>query len=963
MKVSNFMRKLLIFISIVLVIFSTLTLFSQNKPFPQATAYPGCIKPNHISQTQMNADIASFYDTWKKDNVFPATLAKPYGYYVEMEGTGATNEKSTSEAHGYGMLIFALMAGQDPEARTYFDGMFYLYKQHPSTEDPDCMSWKIDKTEDPAKDDSSATDGDMDIAYALILAHEQWGSADPDRNYLAEARRIINNGLKQSCMSPTTKRVMLGDFGEWYHGAGQYNTRTSDWMTAHLRAYQKVTSDNFWLTAIDTAYDIADYVAATYAPTTGLLPDFVVSETPEPAPADFLESKYDGDYYWNACRVPLRISTDYAHHGEGRAKQVVARILNWITGVASSPTSIAAGYTLEGQIINTYTSHAFTAPIVAACITDAQRQSYLNAGWDVIKYPEHTYFGDTISLMSMLLISGNWWRPADTILPVETPTPPSTPQPGQNMLKNGDFSQGTTGWIFKKEGAGNGSMSVVNGELKVDIISGGADVWSVQVDQTGLYMETGIDYEISFTARADAPRTMKVIVGMSGDPWHLYSQELICNLTVSDQPYTMKYKMIMFSDMNAQVEFDMGGNTNNIYLDDVVLRATSVLVTPTPTPQCTPAPFSFSGKLTDSQSGQVIAGANIRYEFFESMNYLGAKDVVTDANGNYSFVHYMCGLNLTANIKVVKDGYEDLMIYRKTVTPTTIFDMQMEAAASPYENIAVGKKMVASSSYNTDFGITNINDGNENTIWASKLNPTAAEWFFIDLGKVEDINGLIIKWFDVYHATKYSIGLSDDAKTWNLVLTTQSNGGIDELVTPNSFKTRYVGILCSVPNRKLAYAVSEFEVVKEVVPVQNMLLNGDFSSLGMNWNASVDAAANATFDFSTKQAKVSITNGGTEEWHVYLGQERLNIEQGASYTVTFKAQSNINRTIQALVCMSAAPYDAYSNIEIFNLTSTMSEYSFTFTMTKTTDPLAGFEFDLGKAAGDIVIDDVVLVKN
>ena len=36
----------------------------------------------------------------------------------------------------------------------------------------------------------SATDGDLDIAFGLLLADKQWGSAGAI-NYLAEARKVI----------------------------------------------------------------------------------------------------------------------------------------------------------------------------------------------------------------------------------------------------------------------------------------------------------------------------------------------------------------------------------------------------------------------------------------------------------------------------------------------------------------------------------------------------------------------------------------------------------------------------------------------------------------------------------------------------------------------------------------------------------------------------------------------------
>src|SRR5262245_66006088 len=102
------------------------------------------------------------------------------------------------------MIIFALMAGYDSQDKQYFDGMFNMFDKHRSKNNPNNMSWLIDKSEQSSKDQDSATDGDMDIAYALLLADRQWGS-NGKINYLEEARKIITDGIKKSAMSEDRK--------------------------------------------------------------------------------------------------------------------------------------------------------------------------------------------------------------------------------------------------------------------------------------------------------------------------------------------------------------------------------------------------------------------------------------------------------------------------------------------------------------------------------------------------------------------------------------------------------------------------------------------------------------------------------------------------------------------------------------------------------------------------------------
>jgi len=384
-------------------------LYGVNRPFPQNLSYPGCIKPNNVTQTDMNNSVKSHYDHWKKTYVKQSNGVTPGGgYYVSMKGTGGTGDEiTTSEAHGYGMIIFALMAGYDSQAKQYFDGMFNMFDKHRSKNNPNNMSWVIDKSELPSKDQDSATDGDMDIAYALLLAHHQWGSGG-NIDYLSQARKIITDGVKDGAMSRESKRTLLGDSCR-----DQYATRASDWMTDHFKAYRHATGDNFWGEATNTVYGLIKQLTVNDAPNTGLMPDFIVSRSARPASPNFLEAKTDGDYSWNACRYPWRLATDFAHYGSPEARDAVNKVVNWLkSSTGADPRNIKAGYKLDGTPLVNYSSAAFSAPFIAACIVDQSHQDFLNSGWEVIKnWRNGDYYGDTINLLCMLLISGNWWSP------------------------------------------------------------------------------------------------------------------------------------------------------------------------------------------------------------------------------------------------------------------------------------------------------------------------------------------------------------------------------------------------------------------------------------------------------------------------------------------------------------------------------------------------------------------------
>lgn len=399
-------KKVLAFIFIVtsVVIFGV-----ENKPFPQEVKFNGCIKPTNYTQTQMNNDVSDYFDKWKSKYVKASSGVTPGGgYYVNMTGIGGNgNEITTSEAHGYGMIVYVLMAGYDSKAKNYFDGMYNMYNKHRSKVNKELMSWVIDKSELTSKDSDSAADGDMDIAYALLLADKQWGS-NGAINYLSEAKRIISKGIKVGDTHQASKRTSLGDWDT----DNIYNTRSSDWMTGHFYAYAKATGDSYWIDLRNNTYSIITQISKNYAPNTGFMPDFVVGTTPKPAAPNFLEAGTDGDYSWNACRFPWRMALDYAHTGSPQAKEAINKISKFIiSNTGGEPSRIKAGYKLNGNAMERYSAMAFTAPFVAGTIGSATNQDYLNKGWGLMRKNYEGYYEDTINLLCMLFISGNWWAP------------------------------------------------------------------------------------------------------------------------------------------------------------------------------------------------------------------------------------------------------------------------------------------------------------------------------------------------------------------------------------------------------------------------------------------------------------------------------------------------------------------------------------------------------------------------
>ncbi|MCM3039958.1 glycosyl hydrolase family 8 [Paenibacillus motobuensis] len=416
-----------------------------HKAFPQHTSYvQGSIKPNHVTQEQMDQTVERLYDEWKAKYLKKHPYLQksdPDQYYVWYadgdwfeeeydEELGVEYMATTvSEAHGYGMLITALMGGHDPDAKKYFDGLFRYFKAHPSEIDPNLMAWKQGDTGTAIVDVDgvdSATDGDMDIAYALLLADSQWGSS-AEINYLAEAKKVIN-AIMDNEVNQIDWMLRIADWatsGKWAAA-----TRPSDFMLQHMKDYRNVTGDSKWDRVVDTTYGIINELYSGYSPDAGLLPDFVLKSAGKfvPAEPNFLESEYDGDYSYNSSRTPWRIGTDYLVTGDARAKDQLNTLNRWIRGVTNGdPDQILAGYKLDGsKALEEYGDITFSAPLMVSAMIDSSNQEWLNKLWDhnaAVRTEDDVYFGNNLRLLSMIVVSGNWWTP--TIVDTEAPTEPT----------------------------------------------------------------------------------------------------------------------------------------------------------------------------------------------------------------------------------------------------------------------------------------------------------------------------------------------------------------------------------------------------------------------------------------------------------------------------------------------------------------------------------------------------------
>jgi aryl-phospho-beta-D-glucosidase BglC (GH1 family) len=152
----------------------------------------------------------------------------------------------------------------------------------------------------------------------------------------------------------------------------------------------------------------------------------------------------------------------------------------------------------------------------------------------------------------------------------------------------------------------------------------------------------------------------------------------------------------------------------------------------------------------------------------------------------------------------------------------------------------------------------------------------------------------------------------------------------------------------------------------EPTPVQAIpVYTSDFTNGTDGWILQNSGGASGSLAASEGKLNVSITNGGTESWHVQLIKRNIPLEKDNMYRISFKAMANDNRSASFYAGKDSDPWNAYSGYNGISIPTTETAYSFTFTMTNPTDMNARLVFDFGLdttgvSVTEINVDELIL---
>jgi len=241
-------------------------------------------------------------------------------------------------------------------------------------------------------------------------------------------------------------------------------------------------------------------------------------------------------------------------------------------------------------------------------------------------------------------------------------------QPGQNMVTNGNFSQGTNGWLFSLANSGSAGWAVANGVITCFITNAGTYATDIQMYQTGFRLLQGLQYTLTFDAWSTRPRYIQAEVGEATSPYLNYSGFGATSLTPVHNQYQYTFTMQKTSDFNANLMFDLGASTADVSLSNVSLSiappttATALGWVQPPSTSVAGNAISPGIQVGASNEAYAVVGLPITLYLSSGIGALaGIQTANTDSNGVAHF----------SNLSVSQAGLKQLMASNAWLTITS----------------------------------------------------------------------------------------------------------------------------------------------------------------------------------------------------------------------------------------------------------------------------------------------------
>jgi len=264
------------------------------------------VETTNLVKTESTTTTNTLKETAKTElNKYYQNTLRPYykqGFQLNDKQIGNSESQS-----------YALLQSLDANDKETFQKVWAWTKEHLQREEDFLFSWQFKYNIDSEKinilDRNSATDADTDIAYALILAGEQWKNEE----YISEAKLIIPNIYKFETATVLKKRYVLG--GTWANRPNSIVVNPSYFSPHAYVKFHKYDIENDWETLRENGYEMLQDIRNSKirgSQDSSLPPNWIAINKYSGEITRFGTKGDSFDYSYDAFRTYWRVGQDYS---------------------------------------------------------------------------------------------------------------------------------------------------------------------------------------------------------------------------------------------------------------------------------------------------------------------------------------------------------------------------------------------------------------------------------------------------------------------------------------------------------------------------------------------------------------------------------------------------------------------------------------------------------------------------
>jgi len=375
------MQRVLLLLSLCAIIAYSQT--TVNYPYPMRKNY-GNGTINAVNSTA-DADLKARFKAYKNNFYLEGTCSGTPCARIKFDEP----ENTVSEGIGYGMLMMVYFSDKTTSYQSEFDKLWTYYKTH--LNENGLMHWKIGGF-GGAVEQNGATDAELDVALALIMAYYQFG----DTKYQTDATNLINKIWQHEMNSDGLHKP--GD--KWD------NDKNPSYVApAAFELFKDLGNSANWTTALSRNYTFLK--ANQNSSTTAGLPSDWANSDGSPKKCTYCGyGPSDGKQYGqDAVRAPWRWATAKAWFGHADAGTLLDKLGTWVNG--KNPGDIKGPIKLDGTM-GTVPNASYLGSLMCALMSKSDFQSKLNSYWSSwATISGDTYFNSSMQVLTGLLASGN----------------------------------------------------------------------------------------------------------------------------------------------------------------------------------------------------------------------------------------------------------------------------------------------------------------------------------------------------------------------------------------------------------------------------------------------------------------------------------------------------------------------------------------------------------------------------